>query len=102
MGGNTTRSKQALVRVVWSHPSRKQYSAEIKDQVYQEMWMVEWPLWTSSASKILAACSFGECKFRGVEGLAEQRYRFVLRGTTQGPPQETKGLEVAQESLRNS
>ena len=39
---NTKGSKQALVRVVWSQPSRKQYSVEIKDQVYQEMWMVEW------------------------------------------------------------
>ena len=90
MGGNTKGFKQGLVRVVWSQPSRRQYSAEIKDQVYHEMWMVEWPLWSS----------FGECKLRGFEGLAEQRYRFVLRGTTQGPPQETKDLEVAQESLR--
>ena len=39
MGGNTKGSKRALVRVVWSQPSRRQYS---KDQVYQEMWMVEW------------------------------------------------------------
>ena len=38
MGGSTKGSKQALVRVVWSH----QYSIEIKDQVYHEMWMVEW------------------------------------------------------------
>ena len=41
MGGNTKGSKQAMVRVVWSQPSRKQYSVGIKDQVYQEMWMVE-------------------------------------------------------------
>ena len=34
--------KQALVRVVWSQPSRRQYSIEIKDQVYQDMWMVKW------------------------------------------------------------
>ena len=26
-------------------------------------WMVEWLLWTSSASEIPSACSFGECKF---------------------------------------
>ena len=45
---------------------------------------------------------FGECKFRGSEGLAEQRYHFVLSGTTQGPPHETKDLEIAQESLRYS
>ena len=93
---------KASVRVVWSQPSRRQYSVEIRDQVYQEMWMVEWLLWTSSASELLATCSFGECKFRGSEGLAEQRYHFVLRGTTQGPPQETKDLEFAQESLRYS
>ena len=58
--------------------------------------------WASSASEILAACSFDECKFRGSESLAEQRHHFVLRGTTQGPPQETKDLEVAEESLRYS
>ena len=80
---------KASVRVVWSQPSRRQYS-------------VEWLLWTSSASELLATCSFGECKFRGSEGLAEQRYHFVLRGTTQGPPQETKDLEFAEESLRYS
>ena len=57
------------------------------------MWMVERPLLASSASEFLAACSFGECKFRGSEDLAEQRYCFVLRGTTQGPAQETKDLE---------
>ena len=39
---NTKGSKQPLVRVVWSQPSRRQCSAEIKDQVCQEMWMVEW------------------------------------------------------------
>ena len=33
MGGNTKGSNQALVRVVWCKPSRRQYSAEIKDQV---------------------------------------------------------------------
>ena len=49
MGGNTKGSKQALVRVVWSQPSRRQYSVEIKDQVYQEMWMDEWLFWNSSA-----------------------------------------------------
>ena len=27
-----------------SQPSRRQHSAETKDQVYQEMWMVEWLL----------------------------------------------------------
>ena len=43
--------------------------------------MVEWLLWTSSASEFLAACSLGECKFRGFESLAEQKYHFVLRGT---------------------
>ena len=32
--------------------------------------------------------------------MAEKRYHFDLRGTTQGPPQETKDLEFAQESLR--
>ena len=101
MSGNTKESK-ALVRVVWSQFSRRQYSVEIKDQVYQEMSMVEWLFWTSSASEFLAACSFGTCKFRGSEGLAEQRYHFVLRGNTQGPPQETKDLEFAQESLRYS
>ena len=91
----------------WCESSRlvstleRQYSVEIKDQVYQEMWMVKWLLWTSSASEFLAACFFlGECKFCGIEGLAEQRYHFVLRGTTQGPPQETKDLEIAQESLQ--
>ena len=57
--------------------------------------MVEWLLWTSSASKIPSACSFGECQFRGFEGLAEQRCHFVPRGTTKGPPQETKDLEFA-------
>ena len=31
MGGNTKGSKQALVRVVWSQPSRRLYSIEIKD-----------------------------------------------------------------------
>ena len=41
IGGNTKESKQALVRVVWSQPPRRQYSVEIMDQVYQEMWMVE-------------------------------------------------------------
>ena len=41
MGGNTKGSKQALVRVVWSQPSRRQCSVGIKDQVCQEMWMVE-------------------------------------------------------------
>ena len=96
MGGNTKGSKQAFVRVVWSQPSRRQYSVKIKDQVYQEMWMVEWLFWASSTSEFLAACSFGECKFRGSEGSAEQRYHFVLRGTTQEPPQETKDLEFAQ------
>ena len=101
-GGNTKGSKQALVRVVWSQPSRRQYSIEIKDQMYQEMWMVEWLFWTSSASEIPSACFFGECKFHGSEGLAEQRYHFVLRGTAQGPPQETNILEFAQESLRYS
>ena len=40
MGGSTKGSKQASVRVVWSQPSRRQYSAETKDQAYQEMWMV--------------------------------------------------------------
>lgn len=102
MGGNTKGSKQAMVRVVWSQPSRRQYSAGIKDQVYQKMWMAEWLLWASSASEFLAVCSFGECKLRGFEGLAEQTYRFVLRGTAQGPPQETKDLEFVEESLRYS
>ena len=82
-GGNTKRCQQASVRVVWSQPARKQYSAEIKDQVYQEMWMVEWLLWNSSASEFLAVCPFGECKLCGFESLAEQRYHFDLRGTTQ-------------------
>ena len=42
MGGSTKRSKQALVRVVWSQPSRRQYSIKIKDELCQDMWMVEW------------------------------------------------------------
>ena len=74
MGGNTKGSRQALVRVVWSQTSRRQYSVEIKDQVCQEMWMVEWLLWASSATEFLAMCSFGECQLHGSEGLAEQRY----------------------------
>ena len=57
--------------------------------------MVEWLFRTSSASEIPSACSFGECKFRGFEGSAEQRYHFVLRGNAQGPPQVTKDLEFA-------
>ena len=64
--------------------------------------MVEWPLWTSPASEFSSAGSFDKCKFRESVGLAEQRYHFVLRGTTQGSPQETKDLEFAQESLRYS
>ena len=44
MSGNMTGSKQALVQVVWSQPSRRQYSVEIKDQICQQMWMVEWLL----------------------------------------------------------
>ena len=47
IGGNTKGSKHALVRVVWSQASRRQYSIEIRDQMCQEMWMVEWLLWTS-------------------------------------------------------
>ena len=82
--GNTKWSKQALVRVVWSQPSRRQYSVEMKNQVYQGMWMVEWLFWTSSASEIPSTRSFAECKFRGFESSAEQRCHFVLRGTTQG------------------
>ena len=54
MGGNTKGSKQALVRVVWSQPSRRQYSVEIKDQVCQEMWKVEWLFWSSSASELFS------------------------------------------------
>ena len=34
MGGNTKGSKQALVRVVWSQPSRRQYPVGVKDQMY--------------------------------------------------------------------
>ena len=41
-------------------------------------------LWTSSVSEIPSACSFGECKFHGFEGSAEQKYHFFLHGTTQG------------------
>ena len=93
MGGNTKGSKQALVRVVWSQPLRRQYSVEIKDQVYQEMWMVEWLFRSSFASEIPSACSFGECKFRGFEGLAEQRYHFVLRGPTWYHPRTSAGNE---------
>ena len=67
MGGNTKGSKQASVRVVWSQPVRTQFSVKIKDQVYQDMLMVEWPVWTSSASEFFAACSFGECNLRGFQ-----------------------------------
>ena len=41
---NTKGSEQALVRVVWSQPTRRQCSVEIRDQVCQEMWIVEWLL----------------------------------------------------------
>ena len=37
--------------------------AEIKDQVNQEMWMVEWPLWTSSLQRVHGAnASFADLK----------------------------------------
>ena len=57
------------------------------------MWMVGRPLLASSASEFPCSVFIWECEFRGPEGPAEQRFRFVLRGTTQGPPQETKDLE---------
>ena len=67
MGGNTKGPKQVLVQVVWSQPSRRQYSVEMKDQVYQEMWMVEWPLWASPRQSslqrvLLANASFADLK----------------------------------------
>jgi len=69
----------SLVRVVWSRLSRRQYSAEIRDQVFQEMWMVEWSPWASSASEFLSARSFGECGLRGSEGSVGQKCRFAVR-----------------------
>ena len=37
----------------------------IKDQMFQEMWIVEWLLWTSPASELSSTSSFGECKLGG-------------------------------------
>ena len=63
MGGNTKGSKQALVRVVWSQPARRQCSVEIKDQMCQEMWMVEYIIRVRSLQRVhLATASFADLK----------------------------------------
>ena len=83
-------------------PREGSTQSKSRTEVYQEMWMFELLLWTSSTSEIPSACSFGECKVRGFEGWVEQKYHFVLRDNAEGPPQETKDLEFAQESVRYS
>ena len=99
---NTKGSEQALVRVVWSSAHEKAVLS--RNQGPSVPGDVDCRVAALNLIRVrdpLQRVS-GECKFRGFEGLAEQRYHFVLRGYTQGAPQETKDVEFAQESVRYS